>query len=133
MENIGLREILIGIGAFALTFVGSLLVIGILLVRIPADYFRTDYEPRRSTAHPVLRWSARIIKNCFGYAVIALGIVMSLPLVPGQGILTIMIGLMLIDFPGKRRLERSLVSRPRVLRTINRIRQRYGRSPLQLD
>ncbi|HYG08570.1 MAG TPA: hypothetical protein VD835_01220, partial [Pyrinomonadaceae bacterium] len=61
------------------------------------------------------------------------GVLMSLPGVPGQGVLTILMGVMLLDFPGKRRLELKLVSRPNVLRAINRIRQRFDRPPLQLD
>ena len=45
---------------------------------------------------------------------------------------TILIGLMLIDLPGKRRLERKLVGRPRILRAINRLRKRFGSPPLVL-
>jgi hypothetical protein len=46
--------------------------------------------------------------------------------------LTILIGVMLLNFPGKRRLERWLVSRPRVLPVINRLRARFGKPPLLL-
>jgi hypothetical protein len=59
--------------------------------------------------------------------------VLSLPGVPGQGVLTILLGVMLLDFPGKRGLELKLVSRPKVLNTINRIRHRFDRPPLLLD
>jgi len=59
------------------------------------------------------------------------GIVMLV--LPGQGILTIVIGLMLSNFPGKYRLERWLVMRPRVLRTINWLRQRSKRNPLLFE
>ena len=62
-----------------------------------------------------------------------LGILLSLPLVPGQGLLTILIGLLLINFPGKRRLERKLVRRPKVLQFINRIRSRFGQASLVVD
>ena len=63
----------------------------------------------------------------------ALGIVLSLPGVPGQGILTILLGIMLLDFPGRRKLEHKLVSRPQVLKTINKLRHRFGKPPLVLD
>jgi len=63
---------------------------------------------------------------------ILLGLFLSLPGVPGQGILTILIGVMLLNFPGKRRLERWLVSRPRVLPVINGLRARFGKPPLLL-
>jgi hypothetical protein len=41
-----------------------------------------------------------------------MGIILALPGVPGQGILTVLIGVMLLEFPGKRRLERAIVGRP---------------------
>jgi hypothetical protein len=68
-----------------------------------------------------------------GAFLVLLGIVLSLPGVPGQGVLTILLGVMLLDFPGKRGLELKLVSRPKVLNTINRIRHRFDRPPLLLD
>lgn len=52
---------------------------------------------------------------------------------PGPGVLTILIGVMLLNFPGKRRLERKLVERPRVLEAINRLRARFGKAPLILE
>ena len=52
---------------------------------------------------------------------------------PGQGLLTILIGLMLLDFPGKRRLERRIVARPAILAMLNRMRARRGRDPLRVD
>jgi hypothetical protein len=81
----------------------------------------------------VLRWGGLVVKNLLGAFLVLLGVVMSLPGVPGQGVLTILLGVMLLDFPGKRALELKLVSRPKVLRTINRIRQQFERPPLQLD
>jgi hypothetical protein len=53
--------------------------------------------------------------------------------VPGQGILNILLGIMLLDFPGKRSLEYRLVSRPQVLSTINKLRHRFGKPKLVLD
>jgi hypothetical protein len=72
-------------------------------------------------------------KNLLGAFLVLLGIVLSLPGVPGQGILTILIGVMLLDFPGKRDLERKLVSRPKVREGIDRLRQRFGKPPLVLE
>ena len=65
-------------------------------------------------------------------ALIALGAVLSLPGVPGQGVLTILIGLILVDFPGKHRLMRRLLTRPGVIETLNRVRAYFGRPPLSL-
>jgi hypothetical protein len=58
---------------------------------------------------------------------------MTLPGVPGPGLLTVLLGIMLLDFPGKRALELRLVRRQQVHRTIDRVRKRYGKPPLLLD
>lgn len=126
--------LLLTIGLFAATFLVSLLVIGALLVRLPATFF-LDSHPRQlwPNRHPVLRWSAKIVKNLLGIALIVLGAVLSLPGVPGQGLLTILVGLILLDFPGKRRLERAILRRPAVLRRVNRLRARFARPALIVD
>jgi hypothetical protein len=51
------------------------------------------------------RW---LLKNLLGYALIVAGIVMSVPFIPGQGILTLFVGLAIADWPGKRRFFRWL-------------------------
>jgi hypothetical protein len=69
-------------------------------------------------------------RNALGYVFIVVGIVMLV--IPGQGVLTIVIGIMLLNFPGKYRLERWLVVRRPVLRSINWLRRRSKRNPLVL-
>ncbi|HEX8457484.1 MAG TPA: hypothetical protein VF656_09320 [Pyrinomonadaceae bacterium] len=116
------------------TFVLSIAVSVVVLVKLPDTYFKAEHGREFWVErHPVLRWGAVLLKNLLGLVLVLLGVVMSLPGVPGQGVLTILLGVMLLDFPGKRRLELKLVSRPKVLRTINRIRHRFDRPPLQLD
>ena len=113
------------------SFVGSLILIPVLVIRIPEDYFaekkRHSWEPW-AHEHPVIRWSLLITKNLLGYILIILGIAMLV--LPGQGLLTILIGIMFINFPGKYRLERWVVMRGPVLSTINKFRHRAGRAPL---
>ncbi len=58
------------------------------------------------------------------------GVILSLPLVPGPGIVILLIGLMLTSFPGKRKLERKAFSRPWVLGPINRFRKIFGKPPI---
>ena len=81
----------------------------------------------------LVRWSAVILKNVFGFILILLGVVLSLPGVPGQGILTILLGLIMLDIPGKRPLEAKIIKRPSVLSAVNRLRRRYNKPPLILD
>lgn len=120
------------LAAFSIvSFIATLLLVPFLVIRIPEDYFaetkRQRWEPW-AHEHPLIRWSLLIAKNMLGYIMIILGIAMLV--LPGQGILTILIGIMFIHFPGKYRLERWAVTRQPVLRAINRLRRNAGRRPL---
>ena len=134
-EGWGATEFLVAsIALTATTAVISLISVALIVVRIPTDYFAGDTPPRLwADRHPLVRWPLLIFKNLLGVTLVALGAVMALPGVPGQGILTMLIGAMLLNFPGKRKMERWLIGRRGVLTAINKIRGRYGRPPLQLD
>jgi len=110
----------------AITFVGTLLIVPALVCRIPVDYF--SHTKREPTAwvkhHPIIRMALLIAKNLLGYVVILMGIAMLV--LPGQGLLTIILGLMLINFPGKYRLERWLMSRKPILKSANWLRKKAG-------
>lgn len=124
------------IGWFAVvsvaTFIVSAVALPWLLVRLPEDYFE-DASP---TAHPpwprhrALYWAWRLIKNLLGAVLLLAGLVMLVT--PGQGILTIMAALWLLDLPGKRRWEQHLIGRPKVLSSINWIRRKTGHPPLRI-
>jgi hypothetical protein len=134
LGSITWQSVLLGVLLFVVTFTISLAIVSLIMVKIPADYFQTD-RPREllPDKHPVIRWLAVGAKNLLGLVLVALGILMSVPGVPGQGILTILLGIMLLDFPGKRNLEHKLVSRPRVRDAIDKLRQRFGKPKLKLD
>lgn len=100
----------------------SMLIAGVVLLALPADYLR---EGDRSQRH----WTARIVRNVAGIVLVAVGIVLSVPGIPGQGILTILAGLTLIEFPGRHRVIRALLDRPVVLHAVNRFRVRFKRPP----
>jgi hypothetical protein len=112
----------------AVTFLGTLVAIPILVARIPADYFAPRRRRRSQKGPAWARWSLLIAKNVIGAALIAAGLAMLL--LPGQGLITILIGILLTNFPGKYRLERAIVRRPPVFRAINWIRRRSGRPDL---
>jgi hypothetical protein len=128
------QSVLFGVLLFLITFAISLAIVSFIMVRIPADYFQKD-RPRDlwSDRHPAIRILGLFAKNVLGVLLVALGILMSIPGVPGQGILTILLGVMLLDFPGKSNLEHKLVSRPPVLKAINKLRHRFGKPGLVLD
>jgi uncharacterized membrane protein SpoIIM required for sporulation len=117
-------------GASLVIFIGTLILIPAIVVRIPPDYFAHEKRPpSRWAEHAApVRLVMLIVKNVLGAILIVAGTVM-LGL-PGQGLLTMFVGFLLIDFPGKYRFERWLVSRRSVLRLINWLRHRAGRDPL---
>jgi len=81
--------------------------------------------------HPAVQWILIIGKNALGNVLIEVGILMLV--LPGQDALTILIGILFMDFPGKCWLERWIVSHGPVLQSINWLRQRAGREPLVLE
>lgn len=134
MDTLLLSQLLLGVLIFIVSSLGGLAVVGVIVVKLPADYFSPSRKREFLTGrHPSLRVSGLILKNLAGIVVVAVGIVLSMPGVPGPGILTILIGIMLLDFPGKLRLERWMVCRPKIHQSINRLRARYGKPPLVLD
>ena len=131
---IALRSVLIGVLLLLVTFGVNLAIVSFILVKIPATYFQKDHSREfLKNRSPAIRVLGVVAKNALGVLLVALGIVLSLPGVPGQGILTILLGVMLLDFPGRRKLEHKLLSRPAVLNTINKLRHRFGKPALVLD
>jgi hypothetical protein len=128
------RSVLIGTLIFLGTFLINLAIVSFILVKLPADHFSKGHETKFwSGPRPALHAAMVIGKNILGVLLVALGIVLSVPGVPGQGLLTILLGIVLVDFPGKDRLERKLLSRPGIVNTINRLRGRFGKLPLELN
>lgn len=118
--------------ASAVMFVGSLLLIPFLCVRMGDDYFmpHRDKDETLAGRHPVLRWTGLILKNLVGLVLLLAGIAMLV--LPGQGLLTMVMGIMMMNLPGKRKLELRLIRLPGVLRVINHLRARAHRPPLEL-
>ena len=114
------------------SFIASIVGCTILLASLPSDYFKTKERIRR-IKNPVFRICLSCLKNIFGGLLVVIGILLSVPGIPGQGILTILAGLIISDFPGKRRLEQRLIRLPVILSTANQIRARFKRPPLALD
>jgi hypothetical protein len=125
-------DVLIGLTmGSVIAFIGSLILIPLILVRLPADYFDTR-TPRHwmKDHHPLLRILGLIIKNVVGVVLLLVGIAMLF--LPGQGLLTMLIGISLMDFPRKRELEAKMVGQPTLLSVINSMRQKFDKPPLTL-
>jgi hypothetical protein len=116
---------------FVVTCAVSLAVVTFFVVRIPVDYFSAGRRPPARPAGVHLAFA--ILRNFAGIILVLVGILLSLPGIPGQGILTILVGLMLTDLPGVRRLERFLARKRGVTRALDTIRAKFGREPLKVD
>lgn len=131
-DSLTLGRVLAGAGLFVVSFVASLIIVAIVIVKIPENYFSTHYQQDfMPNASWLTRWGTTIAKNLVGAVLVLAGIVMLIG--PGQGILTILIGLIMLDIPGKRPLEARIIKRPAVLAAVNKFRARYNRPPLLLD
>ncbi len=132
--NLSWKEILLGVALFLISLFLSFLAIVLVVVKIPANYFSSHYQRDFLPDSPFfVRWGAVILKNLLGIFLILIGIVLSLPGVPGQGLLTILLGLIMLDIPGKRPIEAKIISRPTIQNAINKIRARFNKPPLVLD
>ena len=113
-----------------ITFVATLILIPVLIVRMDRDYFLRDRAPIVAGEHPLLRGGVIAGKNSLGLFLLVIGIAMLF--LPGQGLLTMLIGLGLLDFPGKRRLQARFLRIRAVQRALNWIRLKNGKESLRM-
>ena len=119
----------LGVISFAI-FVFSLLSIKWLVALIPSDYFIDKKSSKFKSKFPVTWLVSMIIKNLIGYVLIIGGILMLV--LPGQGLFTIFIGLMMSNYPGKYSIERKFIAIPSVLKTIDWLRKKSNQDPLKV-
>lgn len=118
-------KIWLTLGVFSVVaFVATALLVPLALVRMPKDYFMRAAAEHRT---PLV---LRVLKNALGVVLVLVGIAMLV--LPGQGLITIALGLGLVDFPGRRRFELAVIGRPVVLKSVNALRRKAGREPLDL-
>jgi|GEM_PF-1333860 len=118
--------------AVILLFAANAVVV-YLVVRLPETYFcDPPGRSRLRERHPILYGVLRIAKNLVGGLMVLAGALLTLPGVPGPGLVLIVLGVSLVEFPGKRRLARNLVRRKGIHGTMNWLRARFGKPPLVL-
>ena len=123
------KEAWVGLIVFSIiAFVGTLIAIPAILIRLPPDYFKNHHhKPWFANHHPVIRTLGLVIKNIAGIIFLLAGFAMLF--LPGQGLLTMLLGFLFIDFPGKHRLEQKLIQHPQVLKAINALREKANKPP----
>jgi hypothetical protein len=114
-------------GSSLLMLIGSLIGVPLLVVRLPEDYLHREHKLVRDWPR-YLFLPFMVIKNTIGILFFLSGLAMLF--LPGQGLLTMFIGLVLLDFPRKQILVQRILGCQRVLRVINRLRKRFGRPVL---
>ena len=132
MTELFADSLLAKIGAISLLFfIVSLLSLPWLVAKIPEDYFLSNQRrgPEWKRRYPLMHIMAILGKNLLGYILLAGGLLMLF--LPGQGILTIVMGMLLIDYPGKFRLERKLAKTPTIFKGLNWLRAKANKPPLK--
>lgn len=126
------HETLLGwMGVFSLLmFFGTLIAVPMVIVALPRDFLcRDDVKTSRNLLN-LWYFPYLIIKNIMGAVFILAGLAMLV--LPGQGLLTMLLGLGLITFPGKRRLVHRILGPKRIVRAINKLRANFGKGPITL-
>ena len=115
-----------------ITFIATLLIIPMMVVKMPEDYFLYDKSHLKDfrRQHPIIRLFSVIFKNILGTVFIVAGVIMLI--LPGQGVLTILIGFTLVNFPRKRALERWIIQNQAVHKVVNWIRAKAGKPPVKV-
>ncbi len=127
------EQLAIGAGVLIAGLSGSLALGAFILVRLPEDYLVSEGNKHFLPGRPAwMRFAARMGKNLFGIVLVGVGIVLSLPGIPGPGGLMFWIALMFLDIPGKQRLERRVFGAPKLHGIVTRLRARFGRPPLRV-
>ena len=112
----------------------SVFMMVLIISFLPEDYFKSENRNLisrvQNSRYPFLKLLVLITKNFFGVFLLLSGILMLV--LPGQGILTIITGLVFMDYPGKYKFERKLLRQKGVINSINWIRSRLSKPSLKV-
>lgn len=111
-------------------FIFSLISIKWLVALIPTNYFIKKNMVKSKKSYSFIWLISIIVKNLIGYTLILGGLLMLV--LPGQGLFTILMGLILSNYPGKYNIERRFISIPSVLKTVNWLRKKSNKPPLEI-
>ena len=125
------KNLILWFGSISLfVFLFSLLSIKWLVSLIPEDYFINKKDSKIKTNNIFIWYIVLIFKNLIGYSLILGGIMMLV--LPGQGLFTIIIGLMMSNYPGKYSIEKKFIAIPTILKSINWLRRKSSKPPIRI-
>jgi len=105
----------------------SLLATPWVLARLPANYFSKPPTVRPRSAK---RLCASVVKTVMGSLMVLTGLAMMFT--PGPGLVCLVLGMTLCEFPGKHRLLKRVIRRPSVFSTLNWLRKKASKPPFVL-
>lgn len=112
------------------TFILSLILLPYIVRRIPSDYFLTLSEKKpKLKGYDFKSIMIILFRNIFGTLLLLSGFAMLF--LPGQGLITIFISLLFLDFPRKKRFITYLTSKRSVQRAVNWIRKKAKKKPIK--
>jgi hypothetical protein len=116
------------------SFIVSVVGVPWYVKRLPEDFFSKHEQEKFGFETPVRTVTDRLLaisRNTVGLLLVVAGVAMLV--LPGQGVLTLLVGVFMMDFPGKRRFQRRLLAIPAVLKSVNALRKRSGEPPLVVE
>ena len=107
------------------------IVIPWLIVKMPEDYFSNPQRYNWLDRKPArIRIPIRILKNVLAIALVILGAIMFLT--PASGLFPILLGVALADVPGKSKLQRWILGKKTIRKSMNWLRRKFHRKPVQM-
>ena len=101
----------------------SLFLLRYVILRLPKDYFITASSISKNPQKIVVR----VAKNAVGFLLTICGII--LLFTPGQGMITILIGLCLIDLAIVNQFKKKIINNSKVQKALNWIRIKKSVKP----
>lgn len=112
----------------AIIFVVTLLLTPYLLGLIASNYFTME-NPHKLEIKHIGHVIAVIVRSVIGLMLLLAGIIMLVT--PGQGVISILLGLFLMEFPGKRKLELKIINHDPTFKTLNWLRAKANKPPFE--
>ncbi|MCK5834193.1 MAG: hypothetical protein KAG98_00495 [Lentisphaeria bacterium] len=113
-------------------YLAAMAMVPWMIIRLPSDYF--SKEARENCLFKgnslLVKSILLILKNLIGWILVLSGIAMLF--LPGQGVLTVVTGVFLMDFPHKYKMEKWIISQPVVLKVFNKIRKKANKTAFSL-
>ncbi|RUM36074.1 MAG: hypothetical protein DSY58_06000 [Desulfobulbus sp.] len=132
MKSLTINRLLEWLGLLSVvTFFASIVFIPWLILRLETDFFiKHRVAPPRASSHALpVRVILLVLRNGVGLVFLAAGVAMLF--LPGQGILTILIGLSMMNFPGREFVLERLVQNQKVRKSLNWLRSKGNKAPFR--